>query len=390
MIRKLVVLLLSLVLLVSLLGIAFSTSSNMAFSHPDKLESWLNQSKFYDHFVAMVADETEKAAGGTSQSGPASPGDTAIRQAARVAFPPQILQQDVSTFMDSNYAWLEGKTSHPDFMIDLTAGKQSFAAQVGQLVEIRLTGLPVCSNAQLAQLGASQNIDYLTITCRPPSLTPQAAAVQTAQQINGGGSLLANPVITASSINPKGNNSQGRPYYQKFSAAPKIYRLGLKLPWILSGLAFLSTLGVVFIAPRKRKGVRRVGVVLLEAGIILVAVKFVADTVFNQLEKHIFNNSNVGQLQQSLTDFLHRVEAQLVKVDLWFGIAFLALAVLLFVILWFTRQKSGKSAKPDTGRGSGTSENALPETSQAGGTPPFPALRQPPRPKRPHRPRLIQ
>jgi hypothetical protein len=379
MIRKIVVLLLSLVLLVSLVGVAFSTSSNVAFTHPDKLEGWLNQSKFYDHFVAMVAGETEKVVGGNGQSGPASPGDTAIRQAATIAFPPQILQQNINTLLNSNYSWLEGKTSHPDFMIDLTAAKQSFAAQIGQLVEIRLAGLPACSNAQLAQLGTNQNIDYLTITCRPPSLTPQAAAAQATQQINSGGSLLANPVITASSINPKGNNNSGQPYYQKLSMAPKLYRLGLKLPWFLGGLALLSTLGIVFLAPRKRKGVRRVSVVLLEAGVILVAVKFVADTAFNQLKKHIFNSSSVGQLQQSLTDFLHRVEAQLVKVDLWFGIAFLALALLLFGILWFTRQKSGTPAKPDAAGGA--------ETPQAGNTPAFPELKQPPRPKRP---RLIQ
>lgn len=379
MIRKLVVLLLSLVLLVSLLGVAFSTSSNMAFTHPTKLEGWLDQSKFYDHFIAMVADETEKSAGGNNQSGPATPGDTAIRQAAKIAFPPQLLQQDVNTFLNSNYAWLQGKTGRPDFMIDLTAAKQSFATQVGQLVGIRLTGLPVCSNTQLAQLDAGQNIDYLTIACRPPSLAPQTAAVQAAQQINSGGSLLANPVITASSINPKGNNNPGQPYYQRFSAVPKVYRLSLKLPWVLGGLALLSTLGIVFIAPRKRKGLRRVGVVLLEAGIILVAVKFVADTVFNRVEKHIFNSSGAGQLEQSLTDFLHRIEAQLVKVNLWFGIAFLTLALLLFVILWFTRQKSSASAEAGAA--------GEPGTPQAGDTPAFPELKQPPRPKRP---RLIQ
>ncbi len=380
MVRKIVVLLLSLVLLVSLLGVAFSTSSDMAFSHPDKLESWLSQSKLYDHFVATVADETQKSASGGSQPGAAPTDNAAITQAIQAAFTPQLLQGYVKTFLNGNYAWLEGKTATPAYTIDLTAAKQSFAENIGKYIETRLASLPVCSSAQLAQLPAGQNTDYLTIACRPPTLSPQAAAAQAVQQLNSGDSLLSNPVVTANSISPKGNNNQGhQPYYQKFSAAPKLYRLGLKLPWIFGGLALLSTLGIVFIASRKRKGIKYLGVVLLVAGFILVAVKFMADVAFNQVEKRVFNNATVGQLQQSLTDFLHRVEAQLVKVDFWFGIAFLVLALVLIGILWFTRQKSGAAAKPVDGDGMGT--------PQAGDTPPFPELKQPPKPKRP---RLIQ
>lgn len=368
---------LSLVLLVSLLVVAFSTSSNIAFSHPDKLESWLNQSKFYDHFVATVADEIQKSAN-SNPNGQSAPVNAALLQATTTAFSPQLLQQSVNTFLNSNYTWLEGKASSPSFAIDLTVAKQNLAQQIGQYVQTRLAGLPACTPAQAAQIAANpNNIDYLSIPCLPTGLTPQVAAAQAVQQINGGDSLLSNPVITADSISPKGNNNQGKPYYKKFSAAPGLYRLSLKLPWIFGILALLSTLGIVFAASRKRKGVKYLGIVLLVAGIILMVVKLVSDSIFNLLEKHIFNNSTVGQLQQSLTDFLHRVETQLVKVDFWFGAAFLILALLLFGILWFTRQKSGsaKSAEESTG------------TPQAGETPQFPELKHPPKPKRP---RLIQ
>jgi hypothetical protein len=379
MARKLVVFLLSLVLLVSLLGVAFSTGSNMALSHPDKLENWLNQSKLYDHFVATVANEIQKSASGNRQTTTAPPVNTTLEQAVRVAFTPQMVQQNVNTFLNSNYGWLEGKTSSPGFVIDLTAAKQNLAEQIGQYVETRFAGLPVCTDAQLAQAPAGQSIDYLATPCRPVTLTPQVAAAQVTQQLNAGGGLLGNSVVTASSISPKGNDNTSQPYYQKFSAAPKLYRLGLKLPWIFGGLALLSTLGIVFIASRKRKGVRRLGAVLLVAGVILVAVKFVSDTAFSQLEKQFFNNSSVGQLQQSLTDFLHRIEAQLVKVDFWFGLAFLVLALVLIGTLWFTRQKAGDAAKPGD-----ADETGMPQT---GDKQPFPELKQPPRPKRP---RLIQ
>ncbi len=146
-------------------------------------------------------------------------------------------------------------------------------------------------------------------------------------------------------------------------------------------------LGIVFIAARGRKGVRRVGVILMVAGVILVAVKFAADMAFRQLEKHIFHNSSTGQIQQSLTDFLHRVETQLVKVDLWFGVAFVVLAVVLFTLLWFTRRRSGGAnggAKPPQPQ---ASADTPPQAGGSGDQAPLPVFKQPPRPRPP---RLIQ
>lgn len=377
-VRKGFVHFLSLLLLVSLIGGAFAVSADINLTHPAKLEAWLGQSGFYSGVVTKALNDAQQSASDNSGAGRVSLGDPTVQKAVRSVFSPQLLKQYSSTFLNSNYAWLEGKASSPDFKIDLTAPKQQLAQQVGRQVAARVASLPACSAAQLSQLQATLNTDPLSIPCQLPSLSPQAAGTQAAAQIIGSSNFLNNPIVTANALNPNGSK-QGQPYYQRLSSAPKLYRLGQKLPWIFGGVALVGIIGIIFVAPRKRRGVRRVGIVLLEAGAVLVASKFIADAVFNHLEKRILSNSSIGQLQQALTDFIHRVESQMVKVDLWFGVGFLILAVLILATLWLTRQKSGTASNSQTidDESSGTD----------GRRPPLPTLKQPPRPRPP---RLVQ
>lgn len=381
-------------LLVCLLGTAFSTSSNMALSHPQKIETWLDQSNLYQHFVSNAIDQAKKSAGSSEDQGSVTLSDSAVQQAADSAFTTQIFQQSLNTFLNSNYAWLEGKTAQPNFTIDLTSAKQNFAAQIGQYVQEHISSLPVCTTQQLVEIGSAANIDPLNITCRPPTLDAQAEATLVTQKVENSGGFLSNPVITANNINPKGSSSQ--PYYQKFSEAPKLYRLAVKLPWIYAAVALISALGVLFLAPRKRWGLRRVGITLAVAGAVLIISVLLSNTALHQAEKRIFNQSSVGQLQQSLTNFLSQLEHQLVKVDLWFGIGYLGLAAIIFILLASTRRRKHRPETPVKPIPPGDSEslasrlsNTPREAPKSAPEPPRPApTGPPPPPKRPTR--LIQ
>ena len=398
-VRKGIVHLLASVLFLSLLTGTLAASITIAFSHPAKLEAWLSQSNLYSSFVSNAIKQANNTTnngqpGSNSGSGGISLNDVAVQQAAQSAFSPSLLKQDVNTVLNSNYAWLQGKTSTPNFAIDLTAAKASFAQKVGQYVQARLTGLPVCTAAQLPTAEQQLNDDPLSLTCRPAVLSPAAEGASVTQQLETKSGFLSNSTITASSINPNGGSST-RPYYQKLSYAPKAYQAATKLPWELGGLVVLSAVGIFFIAPTKRRGLRRIGYMLLLAGVLLVAMKFVADAVFKRVETKAFNNSTIGPLQQSLTAFAHRVESQLVNVNMDAGIAFIVLAVAIFVFLIITHSRSSASrpakdeARPAAAMSAdppsvadSTDGDAAPHTDVE---PVDPA--SPPKPKRPH---LIQ
>jgi hypothetical protein len=344
-VRRIFVYLLSIILLVSLFGIAQATSIQIGLTHPSKIESWLDQSSLYTNLVSTITDQAQTAVA-NNVSGGASISKTVVRQAAQSAFPQSLMQQDVQTFLNSNYAWLEGKTATPDFKIDLSGAKQQFATQVADSsVLAHFTDLPACTAAQTLEL---QSANPLLLSCLPSGVSPQTAAAQLSQQVASNSGFLSNPIVTASTIGTKGQSSN-KPYYEKLSRLPKAYRAVQDLTWILSIVTILSIIGIIFCSRSKRIGLRRVSITLLISGVLLIADKLLTDTVFNKLKDRAFSSVNNGQIQQTLTIFAHHVEAELAKIDLWFGVVYVILAIILLGILIFTRNRAPKSngrAKP--------------------------------------------
>jgi hypothetical protein len=347
--RRGFVFLLSVVLFVSLVGGVASLNINHNLANPSHLESWLADSKIYDHVVSSALKQAEKTSPDSGNSGSVSLNDPIVRQAAETAFSPALVQQTVNTFINSNYDWLKGKTPTPDFKIDLTTAKQNFAKQVGQAAQAHLAALPICSAQQLAQL--SIPVDVLSITCRPATLDPKAEAAQVAQEVNDNGDFLSSPVITATTLNQdtssnQDSNSDGpsQPYYKQASWAPKAYQVGEKLPWIFGLLALLSGAGIVFSSVSRRRGARRIGVVLALAGLVLIGVKVLADASVNKFASISVKGSLASDLKQPISDFMRKLEPQLVQNYLWFGIAFVVAAAVIFIVLF--RSRNGTNKRP--------------------------------------------
>jgi hypothetical protein len=338
--RKLVVGLLCIILFVSLLGAALTTSDHLTFSNPSKLETWLASSGLYDSVTRDIASATEKAISGqTTTPAPVSGLQTAVQS----AFSPTELQKDVNAFIDGNYAWLKGQTKTPAFNIDLTSVKQAYATQAASYVQSSLTALPTCAPLTPAQL---QNVNPFTLTCRPSNLDPKLTATQIQAQIGSSTEVLSNSVITPNTINlNSGGNEQSKPYYSSLSGLPTVYQWGNRLPIIFGVLAGLCAIGVFFLAARKRYGIKFIGIFLAIAGVILVIVKLVADAVSNRVTHAVATHLGSSAFISTFTNFGKSVESSLVKTDFNFAVGYLALAVALFILLLATRNRIPKPAK---------------------------------------------
>jgi hypothetical protein len=338
--RKVGVFLFSVVLFISLLGLALSVSSSVATTHPQKIKSWLNQSNVYGAFVTDAINQAKQSAGDDSDSSSTSSGislnDTAVQQIARSTFSSKTLQGDVDTFVNSNYDWLKGKSTTPSFKVDLTSAKQTFANKVGDYVQTYLTNLPVCSDAQLSDINV-QDANPLNLTCRPAGVLPSTISAQVSEDISSSNAFLSNPVITATNLDPKGD-TETTPYYQNLSGLPKVYQFGTKLPLIAGVIALASFVGVVFVAKRHRGGLKVAAIVLTLAGLILLAIKLVSGQIFDHAQQQLLSGKT-GEVHKALTTFLHYVMNQLVAVDLWFGIGYLVAAIVIFIALRSSRRR---------------------------------------------------
>ncbi|HSW37664.1 MAG TPA: hypothetical protein VLG37_04835 [Candidatus Saccharimonadales bacterium] len=326
-----------------LVGTAWTTALSLTFAKPAKLESWLSESKLYDHFMDNVIAQSQKSgeSQGGQNGGSLNLKDPGVQQAAKAAFSPQVLQGSVNNFLDANYAWLEGKTPTPDFRVDLSGAKANLASNVGAYVQSRLSGLPKCTTTVSAD-----NFDPLSATCLPRGVTPTSAAQQSAAQIAGGQDFLKNPVITPQTLSQTDKNQSSQPYYQKLSWLPRAYRLATGLPYILGLLSALAALGVIFIALTRRRGTRKVATALLSSGGTILLLVLVSRVALGIVDKRVFINSNVAQLQAPLVNFADRAQWSVAKLDLWFGGVFIVLAVALYLALHYSKPKLPKTDLP--------------------------------------------
>src|ERR1035437_9957485 len=109
-VRRILVFLFSIVLLVSLVGIALATSAQVGLAHPGNIENWLDQSNLYSSLSTTIANKAQNSIE-NNVSGGVSISKTLVQQAAQSAFPQSLLKQSVQTFINSNYDWLEGKST---------------------------------------------------------------------------------------------------------------------------------------------------------------------------------------------------------------------------------------------------------------------------------------
>jgi hypothetical protein len=345
-VRKSLVSLFSLLALLALFAGVVAGSLNAAFSKPDKIETWIDQSQVYDNFVATSISQAFKQTGGdqspASQSTTLNSQDPIVQQAIKASFSKQLIQQSVNNFLDGNYAWLQGKTDTPQFRIDLTAPKISLAKQVSHAVASHLSQIPACTPAQLSHL---QSIDLLHIACRPAGIDPEGQASQLEQQIVSNSGFLSNSVITAQNLTPaKSEVVQPKPYYQKLSVLPSAYQLAQKLPYALALLGVISIVILFLLIPAKRQAWRLLAKLLIIAGVMLTVSKLAFDIIFNKAQDKVFNTNTNGQLQHALTDFVHRAIQYVSHIDVIAGAIYLLAAALIIVCLLVTRYRKPKLA----------------------------------------------
>ena len=263
-VRKFVLVLAVPLLIILLFATAGSTASLTVITDSAKVKAALTKSKIYQSVVPAVLDE----AGRISAGGEEVPlGETVVRQAAEKTFTPQFVQQNAEAVIDSIYAWLNGDTPVPDFEIDLAATKATFAANVADAVEAQLASLPACTSG-----GIPDDFDPFTATCLPAGMDPTSLSAAIEENITSGTGFLDDEVITADSLKQGGDAKSV--FASELKQFPDVYQRLKLAPIVLGVLTLLLALAVILLSASKRKGLQRVGIVLVVVGIIFLAAAY--------------------------------------------------------------------------------------------------------------------
>lgn len=304
----------------------------------------LSDSGIYGSVVSGVLDQAKTSGG--DQGGGVSLTDPAIKQAAENTFTPQFLQTNTEKVLDSIFVWLNGKTPIPDFKIDVTGLKSTFATEAGKAAQQRAATLPVCPSGLS---GSADNFDAFSATCLPRGLTPALVATQVKNDINSGQGFIKDPVISADSIKgetdcPAGGQCTNKSVFEnQYKNAPRAYQEIKKTPIVLGILALLTTLGIVFLSSSRAAGLRRAGIVFLIIGSLLLVFAWGLNWGINQKALPKMNLDN-KVLQEKVKNLISDVVASVDKTFYIFGGAYAGLGLAAIGSSMFLGRRNGSKS----------------------------------------------
>lgn len=314
----------------------YAAATNYAFvkvaGDVENIKQTLSDSGIYDSVLDGLLDESDNVGTGTET---VSLKAKAVRTAAKQTLTPQFVQTNTEQVIDSLYRWLDGTTKVPDFHIDLGSARAEFAKNAGAAVTAELSGLPACPAGT-----STQNFDVENAACLPKGVSPAAEGAKVEQTINSGEGFLDHPVFTAASIK---SQKGGKPVFEdELKNAPKAYQAATTAPYVMGAVAILLAVAVVFLSATKRKGLRKIGIMLLVAGIFMLGAAYVLGWGVNQqIPKWIELNNPV--LRDSLVKLAKDVGGQ-IENNYWiFGGVYTALG--LGIVLGTAFIKKGGTQK---------------------------------------------
>ncbi len=314
---------------------AFTMALMMVFGTSAAIKQALRSNHVYDAAIdSIVSDTGQNQDSLSGQQFQVTAQEPQIRQAAKTAFTPAVIQTGSEQVIDGVYGWLRSGSAQPDFRIDLTDAKQRFADAVADAAINRAQQLPACTLQQLRELSAT-TIDPFSVPCVPPGYDISALRSRVVSDILNDQGFLKDPVITADSV-PK--DSQGRSVFQNASQAPRIFHWLLLTPWVIAGLTGLFGAILVLLHDDKRRGLRSIAVILLGSGIFLFITSLLLIYVFKAayLPKGLQPSSN--PLQQPLLQAAVSLERAVSTKILWLGGAYAVLGTLGLLLLHFNHR----------------------------------------------------
>jgi hypothetical protein len=295
----------------------FVTAFDIGFvrtaTHAGTVKKLVAESGVYDSVVPSVLQQTKSI---QTSVGTISVSDPLIEKAANQAITPQYVKQNTETAIDSVYKWLDGEIAQPEFKVDLSGAKTSFADNVASAVGQKLSGLPACTAAQNAAIAQTGQFDAVNAACLPRGTSAAQAADQVRASLSGSQDFLEKTNISAGSI--KNGDSNKSVFDDQLKNAPKQYQRAKKTPLILSVLTILTGAGIVFLSRTWQKGLRHIGINLVVIGLVMLVFSYVLNrAVSTKLVPKIKLDNAI--LQQDIRNLATDLTQQVDKNYWYFG-----------------------------------------------------------------------
>jgi len=307
----------------------------LLFATPDVLKQSFREADVYQAFVDTISDELAQQ---TQTDSSFDVPQEEMRHAIDQAVSAENVQTQAEQAVDGIYAWLDGATEQPEFVIDFGPAREQFAEEIASYATERLQALPTCTSLDQLQ----EEIDPLTVECLPAGFDPTEETSTYADELLASDEFIPDVQLTSAELLENIEDPDG-----KMSTIPDGFQWLIRSVWIMATVIFVLSLGLFALASSKRVGIRRVGIQFFVAGLWLgfstLIVWFLQDGLFR-------NNLMASELQNALMRVGELLVSEILLImAVGAGLYVFIGLVLRFVLTRMFHEKIINNVTPDPG-----------------------------------------
>ncbi len=334
MFKKSLVFLLGSSLASFLFTFAFSLAVVTTFNGSN-IKNWFSKHNVYQNLADSIVKENKDTNVGSGDNA-VSISQPEVQAAIKQTITPEFLQRTIEAIIDGTEPWLKGKIDKPNFNIDVSGVKNELADNLANAARDRYVGLPLCARGQVPS-----TTNPLEIECRIPGLNIEAAVSQLKNDILKSEDFLPNQYINADNFSVKKDGQETEKVFDTAKNIPKIYQWILRSPFIFAGLSLIAAVAIWLLSADKRRGLKRIGVSLLSAGIVIVALSLLVSLFLGQAETRLATTEE-GQnaiIQNSIVPLVKEIKSSAVKTMVSLAVVYIILFAAIITYLHITKKK---------------------------------------------------
>lgn len=206
--------------------------------------------------------------------------DPIIESALNSAVSGENLQNTLEPLLDGTYGWLSGETQQPEFSLAIEPIKANFQESLRAGLQARASSLPTC-----ASYGQLQGEDIFTYTCIPPGTDVNATINDAVTRITNNASVFSDEVVADGTVSTEEAQDLGinDPTQNLPNTLPQLYQFLAKGQWFFIAGALLATISTVLLSLTWLHGLRKLGVLLLINGLLVLVIGLVMSFIVGSL-----------------------------------------------------------------------------------------------------------
>lgn len=319
------------------------TTLSINITNPEKPLAWLKNGGFYQNVVPIALSQLESQYAGDAPELAKLLQSEEVQILADEVLTPEWLESKFTLVVNAVYKWLDGSTSKPLFVLDITDKLPQLQIILKKNLSNKFKELETCTKGELEEMELTEEINPFALQCKPPGLDVDKEVDGFIDEMFANQEFKKHLRFDSSTLilDPK---VQQR--------APQIYSYIKASPYIAAAITLLLILLILIATPSKKFATAAISIILILTSTIHLLFQSQFQKLFNFFYLKItaeVPQEQILAVNRLAKPVLVEVFSSLARSITTISIALLVAALLLIVVplfyTWAIQTKKNGSAK---------------------------------------------